>query len=169
VGVDSRGTRARVAAPETLVATADTTGELRRLRIDAASRRYIGKEARKLELNQILGSASEAYREYDLGWPALRTRLAPFSRLRIAQVSGLSRSQVYELVDGTAKPQGATYTLLLQTVEALESAIIAATPALGDAVGNPASVPVSPKQTGPRRNPARPRRGLPAPNRRTLR
>lgn len=101
-------------------ATAESKGELGRLRIEASSRRLIGKEARSLEINQVLGLASGAYREYDLGWPALKARLAPFSRLLIARVSGLARSQVYELLDGTAEPQEATYALLLQTADALE-------------------------------------------------
>jgi hypothetical protein len=101
-------------------ATADSAGELKRLWIEAVSRRFIGKEARSLEINQVLGIASGAYREYDLGWSALKTRLAPFPRLQIAQVSGLARSQVYQLLDGTAEPQEATYALLLQTADALE-------------------------------------------------
>jgi hypothetical protein len=101
-------------------ATAESTGELGRLYIKASSRRFIGKEARSLEVNQVLGLASGAYREYDLGWPALKARLALFSRLRIAQASGLARSQVYQLLDGTAEPQEATHALLLQTADLLE-------------------------------------------------
>jgi hypothetical protein len=101
-------------------ATAESKGELGRLYIEASSRRFIGKEARSLEINQVLGLASGAYREYDLGWPALKARLSPFSRLRVAQVSGLARSQVYELVDGSATPQEPTYALLVQTADALE-------------------------------------------------
>ncbi len=101
-------------------ASADSNGELGRLRIVASSRRFISKEARSLEINQVLGLDAGAYREYDLGWPALKARLAPFSRLEIARVSDLARSQVYELVDGTATPQEATYALLLQTADTLE-------------------------------------------------
>ena len=109
-------------------ATAESTGELGRLYIEASSRRFIGKEARSLEVNQVLGLASGAYREYDLGWRRLRARLARFSRLHIAQVSGLARSQVYELVDGKATPQGATYALLVQTAEMLEREHLEVTP-----------------------------------------
>jgi hypothetical protein len=101
-------------------ATAESTGELGRLYIEASSRRFIGKEARSLEDNQVLGLASGAYREYDLGWLALKARLALFSRLRVAQASGLARSQVYELLDGTAEPRDATRALLLQTADVLE-------------------------------------------------
>lgn len=101
-------------------ATADSEGELGRLRIEASSRRFISKEARSLEIAQVLGIASGAYREYDLGWPALKRRLARFPRSAIARVSRLSRSQVYELVDGSARPQGPTYAILLQTADTLE-------------------------------------------------
>lgn len=107
----------KAADAEGTPATAESKGELGRLRIEASSRRFIGKEARCLETNQVLGIASGAYREYDLGWPALKARLTPFPRLEIARVSGLARSQIYELVDGTATPQVDTYTLLMQTAD----------------------------------------------------
>lgn len=107
-------------------ATAESVGELGRLYIEASSRRFIGKEARSLETAQVLGLASGAYREHDLGWPALKARLAPFSRVLIARVSGLARSQVYELVDGAAAPQEATYALLLQTADIMERENVAA-------------------------------------------
>lgn len=101
-------------------ATAESSGELRRLRIEASSRRFISKEARSLEINQVLGLDSGAYREYDLGWPALKARLALFPRLEISRTSGLARSQVYELMDDSATPQRSTYALLLQTADTLE-------------------------------------------------
>jgi hypothetical protein len=101
-------------------ATEHSTGELHRLWIDASSRRYISKEARNLELNQTLGAAGAAYREHDLGWDILKARLGVFPRLQISRLSGMSRSQVYEIIDGAAIPQEATYSLLLQVSDMLE-------------------------------------------------
>ncbi len=101
-------------------ATVETVGQLGRLRIIASSQRHISKAARKLEVNQIIGSASEAYREHDLGWYIQRPRLRKHSRLRVSEVSGLSRSQVYNLLDGSAKPNESTYAVMLRTLDVFE-------------------------------------------------
>ncbi len=97
-----------------------TVGELYCLRIEAVGRSHIGKEARDLEVAQAFGNADGAALYYDAGWPALRDELMHYKRAEIAQISGLSRGQVYSLLSKLKPPPPRTQRLLAATFTALK-------------------------------------------------
>jgi hypothetical protein len=103
-------------------AGAEVVGELRPLYIDASDLRqfHIGKEARNLEIAQALGIAGAQNIEYDAGWPQVRESLKCYPRIRVAAISGISRSQVYALLHNNAQPHESTMHVLVQTLAALE-------------------------------------------------
>jgi hypothetical protein len=103
-------------------ATGETVGKLYRLRIEPRSRNYIGQESRNLGSSEAFGNANKAVLQYDPGVPALRERLARQSPTRVSRISGVSRRQVYAILDPQSEVRchPETYRALLETLDWLE-------------------------------------------------